>query len=142
MNSLTSLRYRRVLWGTAIAACLLSGFVVMLTKVPAHVLKRGPVSRADQLSRSAAVVHGSPASSAGVSLKSVPALDSSASSRTPQAAQPRLAEAYGKLPLSFEVNKGQTDSRVKFLSRGRGYSLFLTGNEAVLSLNKSGVRSQ
>jgi hypothetical protein len=53
------------------------------------------------------------------------------------AAQPRLAEAYGKLPLSFEINKGQTDSRVRFLSRGGGYSLFLTGNEAVLSLRKS-----
>ena len=46
-------------------------------------------------------------------------------------------EAYGKLPLSLEVNKGQTDSRVKFLSRGSGYSLFLTGNEAVLALRKS-----
>jgi hypothetical protein len=48
----------------------------------------------------------------------------------------RAVESYGKLPLSFEVNKGQTDSRVKFLSRGSGYSLFLTGNEAVLSLRK------
>lgn len=36
--------------------------------------------------------------------------------------------AYGKLPLSFELNQGQTDGRVKFLTRGRGYSLFLTGN--------------
>jgi hypothetical protein len=53
-----------------------------------------------------------------------------------------LAEAYGKLPLSFEINRGQADSRVKFLSRGSGYSLFLTRNEAVLSLKKSGVRSQ
>jgi hypothetical protein len=51
--------------------------------------------------------------------------------------EPRLVEAYGKLPLSFEINKGQTDSQVKFLSRGSGYSLFLTGNEAVLSLRKS-----
>ena len=50
------------------------------------------------------------------------------------AAQPRLAASYAKLPLSFELNAGQTDERVKFLSRGRGYSLFLTGNEAVLSL--------
>jgi len=51
-------------------------------------------------------------------------------------AQPgtRLAESYGKLPLSFEANQGQTDRDVKFLSRGKGYSLFLTGNEAVLSL--------
>jgi len=50
----------------------------------------------------------------------------------------RTAEAYGKLPLSFEVNQGQTDGRVKFLSRGSGYSLFLTSTEAVLSLHRSG----
>ena len=56
--------------------------------------------------------------------------------------QPRLAAGYGKLPLGFEVNGGQTDPRVKFLSRGRGYALFLTGDEAVLELQKSGVRSQ
>jgi pimeloyl-ACP methyl ester carboxylesterase len=49
--------------------------------------------------------------------------------------QAHLREAYGKLPLSFEANKGQTDSRVKFLSRGSGYSLFLTSNEAVLALS-------
>src|SRR5438105_8877788 len=46
-------------------------------------------------------------------------------------------EAYGKLPLSFEINAGQTDGRVKFLSRGAGYSLFLTSTEAVLSLERS-----
>ena len=45
----------------------------------------------------------------------------------------RLVTTYGKLPLSFEANQGQTDQTVKFLSRGRGYALFLTGNEAVLS---------
>jgi Beta-propeller repeat len=50
-----------------------------------------------------------------------------------------LAEDYGKLPLSFEANNGQTDARVKFLSRGRGYTLFLTGNEAVLALPKARV---
>jgi hypothetical protein len=42
--------------------------------------------------------------------------------------------SYGNLPLSFEANQGQTDEQVKFLSRGRGYSLFLTSTEAVLSL--------
>src|SRR2546422_6517107 len=46
----------------------------------------------------------------------------------------RLAESYGRLPLSFEVNKGQSDASVKFMSRGHGYSLFLTNEEAVLSL--------
>src|SRR5260370_25931696 len=45
----------------------------------------------------------------------------------------RLVGSYGKLPLSFEVNQGQTDPQGKFLSRRRGYALFLTGDEAVLS---------
>ena len=43
-------------------------------------------------------------------------------------------QSYGKLPLSFEKNEGQTDSQVQFLSRGRGYTLFLTRTEAVLAL--------
>jgi hypothetical protein len=45
---------------------------------------------------------------------------------------------YGRLPLSFEANRGQTDPQVKFVSRGRGYPLFLTRHaEAVLVLGKS-----
>ncbi len=64
---------------------------------------------------------------------------------SPQAtAQARLDANYGQLPLSFEANRGQTEPNVKFLSRGRGYSLFLTGDEAVLALRsqKPEVRSQ
>ncbi|MGH7253063.1 MAG: SBBP repeat-containing protein, partial [Nitrospiraceae bacterium] len=49
----------------------------------------------------------------------------------------RLVETYGKLPLSFEANQGQTDEQVKFLSRGPGYSVFLTPTEAVLALHKT-----
>ncbi len=30
---------------------------------------------------------------------------------------------YGKLPISFEVNRGQSDAQVRFLSHGKGYSL-------------------
>ena len=67
--------------------------------------------------------------------------------------QPRQADAtaaptakpavsYAKLPLSFEANQGQTDNRVKFISHGRGYGLFLTGDEAVLELQDSGFRIQ
>jgi hypothetical protein len=59
----------------------------------------------------------------------------------PAAKEARLADAYGKLPLSFEVNHDQTNRRVKFLSRGSGYALFLTGNEAVLAL-RSGDRGR
>jgi hypothetical protein len=50
------------------------------------------------------------------------------------AGQARLVNSYGKLPLSFEANQGQTDAKVKFLARGGGYTLFLTGDEAVLGL--------
>jgi len=42
---------------------------------------------------------------------------------------------YGKVPLSFEKNLGQVDSRVRFLSRGSGYGVFLMDREAILRLN-------
>jgi Beta-propeller repeat len=51
--------------------------------------------------------------------------------------QARTLDQYGKLPLSFEANQGQSDPQVKYLSRGAGYSLFLTANEAVVSLRPS-----
>ena len=53
-----------------------------------------------------------------------------------KATRPREVENYGKLRLSFEVNQGQTEGQVKFLARGQGYTLFLTSQEAVLSLQK------
>jgi hypothetical protein len=49
----------------------------------------------------------------------------------------QIAEAYGRLPINFEPNVGQTDERVKFVARGQGYSLFLTDGEAVLALKKA-----
>ena len=48
----------------------------------------------------------------------------------------RAAAAYAKLPVSFEANQGQTDSSVKFISRGSHHSLFLTANESVLVLDE------
>src|SRR5260370_1916283 len=52
------------------------------------------------------------------------------------ASKQKVAEEYGKLPLSFEANHGQTDPKVKFLSRGPGYKLFLLPNEAILTLQR------
>src|SRR5215471_14589541 len=54
----------------------------------------------------------------------------------------KVVESYGKLPLAFEANQGQSDSQVRFLSRGGGYSLFLTPTEAVLALQRSVNRHQ
>jgi hypothetical protein len=60
-----------------------------------------------------------------------------------EAARTRVAASYGKLPMSFEANRGQTDAQVDFLSRGSNYSLFLTSTAAVAVLRKgtSGISS-
>jgi hypothetical protein len=76
-----------------------------------------PVSRIHQTAGVASAIGASPIS---------------ASQADPQA-QARILDGYGKLPLSFEANHGQADTRVKFLSRTGGYTLFLTQDEAVLA---------
>jgi hypothetical protein len=48
----------------------------------------------------------------------------------------QVIDAYGKLPLSFEANQGQTDRQVKFLSYGRGYGVSLSATGAALWLEK------
>ena len=48
----------------------------------------------------------------------------------------RMAAHNVMIPLSFEANQGQTDPSVQFLSRGSGYSMFLTGDEVVLNLER------
>jgi beta-propeller repeat-containing protein len=55
----------------------------------------------------------------------------------PEARRQQIESAYGKLPLSFEANQGQVDPQVTFISRGSGYTLFLTRTEARLSLRSS-----
>jgi uncharacterized protein (TIGR03437 family) len=47
---------------------------------------------------------------------------------------PRASAAYGDLPLGFEPNRGQAESKFNFLSRGRGIKLFLSSTEALLQL--------
>jgi hypothetical protein len=46
-------------------------------------------------------------------------------------------ESYGNLPLSFEVNSGQIDRRVRFFSRTGMYTLFLTSDDAVFAVEAS-----
>lgn len=55
--------------------------------------------------------------------------------RADRATHALVNDAYGKLPLSFEANQGQFDSRVKFVSRADGLTVFLTATEAVLRLD-------
>src|SRR5215469_15104304 len=54
----------------------------------------------------------------------------------PIANRAQLTASYSKLPLSFEPNQGQTDARVKFLSRGPGYTFWLNSTEAVFGLRE------
>lgn len=51
-------------------------------------------------------------------------------------------DVLGQIPLSFEANKGQLDSRVKFTARGSGYNLFLTSDEAVISLPRKAIKAK
>ncbi|MBI1733651.1 MAG: SBBP repeat-containing protein [Candidatus Rokubacteria bacterium] len=44
------------------------------------------------------------------------------------------------MPLGFEPNLGQASPEVKFLARGRGYTLFLTGSDAVMALRAPSPR--
>ncbi len=57
-----------------------------------------------------------------------------ASAKVSGARRHQFVEAYGKLPLSFEPNRGQTEGPAQFLSRGPGYTLLLSSTEAVLEL--------
>ncbi len=76
--------------------------------------------------------HSTPGDSPRISTPAKPA-----SAQRPEAAKLEVMNAYGKLPLRFEANQGQTHLQVKFLSHGSGYALYLTPTEAVLSLRES-----
>lgn len=52
----------------------------------------------------------------------------------------KVSASYARLPMSFEINAGQTDDSVKFFARGHGYGLFFTADEAVLALHKGDER--
>lgn len=51
-----------------------------------------------------------------------------------QGQEATLPATSSAVPLAFEPNRGQTDSRVAFLSHGPGYVLFLTPTQAVLNV--------
>src|ERR671913_449879 len=51
----------------------------------------------------------------------------------PQMSEKEALDAYGKLPLSFVPNEGQTDEMVRYYAQGTGYSFFFTKAGARLS---------
>jgi hypothetical protein len=72
-----------------------------------------------------------------------------ASNRTATAPQPatpltaaqkaQLKSMYGTLPLAFEANQGQSAPEVRYLAHGQSYQLFLTSQEAVLTLRQPAI---
>jgi hypothetical protein len=44
-------------------------------------------------------------------------------SASPVGVQPKLQASYGKLPLSFEINRGQSDAQVQFPQCGSEFPL-------------------
>src|SRR5215204_2994648 len=51
----------------------------------------------------------------------------------PQMSEKEALNAYGKLPLSFIPNEGQTDEAVRYYAQGAGYGFFFTKEGARLS---------
>ena len=52
------------------------------------------------------------------------------------------AAMYGKLPLSFEPNLGQTGEQVRFVSRAGSYGLFLVSDGVVFDFDGGAVRKK
>ena len=50
----------------------------------------------------------------------------------------RPASGTGTIPMFFEENVGQTDKSVRFVGRGRDYSVLVTDSEAVFKVAPSG----
>jgi hypothetical protein len=73
------------------------------------------------------------AQSAKPALKAQASQPAATTSPSPAAVTAARA-SFARLPLSFEENVGQTDGRVKYMSRGTGYNLFLTADQAVFAL--------
>jgi hypothetical protein len=98
-----------------------------------------PLARTVPISGSSALgLTGTPTISAPLS-QAAPATAPTAKQPLTTAEQATLLQDYGRLPLSFEPNLGQTDPQAHFLTHGLGYNLFLTGDGAVVALSRPGT---
>src|SRR5262249_52955700 len=57
------------------------------------------------------------------------------SSQTPDSTA-ALTQDYGRMPLGFEANVGQTDPTAQFIGRANQYTVFLTATGPVLTLQR------
>src|SRR5919198_2643254 len=68
-------------------------------------------------------------------------LSPAAGAAPPSTTKRQALKAYGRLPLAFAANAGQTDARVRYYAQGAGFSIFLTSKEAMLALRRPGRRT-
>src|SRR5579872_887792 len=61
---------------------------------------------------------------------------------SPAQAKVNLPANYGKLPLSFEPNRGQAPPDALYIARGNSYLLSLTAQGARLQLHQKGKSAQ
>ena len=62
-----------------------------------------------------------------------------ASHTAPTVGGPAASAGYGKLPLSFQPNRGQSGGGVRFLATGPGFGLFLTRDGATIGFRDADV---
>src|SRR5215212_4211733 len=110
-------------WASVVVAVTLLAFAVFATLTPAS---QAPSAGHSYYSAASSTPDRSAAAAAPVSSE-------------PQAAAPQhmsereALDAYGKLPLSFVPNEGQTDKAVRYYAQGAGYGFFFTEGGAMLS---------
>ena len=114
MQTTDGLRMGKSRVGVVIVATLLAGGFATL-KTPREALK--PVSRVTAQANAASVQRA--------------ALDRNDSGSSGESA---YTSGDGSLPISFELNMGQADPRVKFTARGKGYNVSLTEDGVILGL--------
>jgi hypothetical protein len=115
------LRISGLVTGGCIACCGAALFMIGLTTQGHNIARRSPSATRASINTSDRLLqaHAAPAS------------------RTSSSISASVIEHYKQFPLSFEPNVKQTNNAdVKFLARGNGYILFLTGKDAVLSMGK------
>ena len=108
-------------WGFGVKALAFAGVTVLIPGLWLLTSFRG----AEKVNGKTAGVRVTPAAVGGTSNSALTKQDL------------RWADTYGRLPMSFEANVGQTAQEVRYMSHGTGYALFLTSQEAVVSLQHS-----
>ena len=123
------------------AICILAVAFVIAWRIPTSPLLPARHSATPAFQQAAAVASSRNVVPSNVNVaKSLPAVKLRATSVTVPA--PRAHGSFGEVPLSFEENCGQTDASVKYLARGKGYTLFLAPDEAVLSFRYPSAKSK